>query len=436
MIKRLHRHLTLLFTIATGLILSLVLGTTYFYQFTQNQSHTNSSFRNQFLDLTNKLEQDSSFSDTWLARLESDGQLIIHIEENGDPLFFPGSWSPETDRETLVEMAKKEALKEKVDTSRSPFSFSLLSSSVFSLEGKYHDTYIGSVVVLSTEQGFRSMVLLADTTVQTNSYIFQGLFFLGLEIIGVIALFLVSRFVVGRAVKPVAEYHRKQTEFVAAASHELRSPLAVIQTCAMAITTMPEQAPQMALSIQRESKRAGNLIKNLLLLASADSGTLQAQLESVEADTLLLQLYEAYEPLCQDKGINLKLKLPEDILPEVYGTKHWIYQIISIFVDNAITYGCMMTDDKKSEIIINAKFTKKEVLLSVADHGTGIPTEYKSQVFNRFYQTDPSRKDKEHFGLGLSIANTLAKQMKAHLTVEDTAGGGTTFILHLLRYSE
>lgn len=451
MIKRMHRHLTLLFTVATGLILSLVLGITYFYQFKQNQSNTNLSFRNQFLDLTNKLELDSSFSDTWLARLESDGQLIIHIEENEQPLFFQGSWNPQTDRNTLVQMAKEEALKENVNISQRPFSFSMLTSSIFSLHGEHRDTYIGSAVVMSMEQGFRSMVLLADTTTQTNSYILQGLFFLGLEVLGIISLYLVSRYVVGRAVKPVEDYHRKQTEFVADASHELRSPLAVIQTCATAITTMPEQAPQMALSIRRESKRAGNLIKNLLLLASADSGALQSQIESVEADTILLQIYEAYEPLCQDKGILLKLKLPEELLPEVYGTKYWIYQIISILMDNAIAYGCMTSHDKaveigdsiilnqleskhrKTEIIINAEFTKKEVLLSIADHGPGIPNEHKSQVFNRFYQMDPSRKDKEHFGLGLSIANTLAKQMKANLVVEDTAGGGTTFVLHLLR---
>lgn len=456
MIKRLRRNLTLLFTIATGLILSLVLGTTCFYQFSKNRSNTNLSFRNQFLDLTNKLELDSSFSDTWLARLESEGQLIIHIEENGQPLFFQGSWNPKTNRDSLIRMAKEEALKEKVNTAQRPFSFSKLDSSVFSLRGEHRDTYIGSAVVLSTELGFRSMVLLADTTSQTNSYVFQGLFFLGLEVIGLISLFLVSRYVVGRAVKPVEEYHRKQTEFVAAASHELRSPLAVIQTCATAITTIPEQSPQMALSIQRESKRAGSLIKNLLLLASADSGTLQAQMENVEVDTLLLQIYESYEPLCQNKGIHLKLKLPEELVPEVYGAKHWIYQIIGIFMDNAITYGCMPAGEKviengstvpkhsekkscmrrTNEIIINADFTKKEVLLSVVDHGPGISTEHKSQVFNRFYQMDPSRKDKEHFGLGLSIAGTLAKQMKANLTVEDTAGGGTTFVLHLLRRFE
>lgn len=426
MIQKLQRRLTLLFTGATCLILTLTLGVTCFYQFTQSRSKASSSFQNQLLDLTNKLELDENFSDDWLARLEHTGRLIIHIEENGVPLFFTGSWTPDTDRDTLIQLAKDTALTRQVDTAKRPFSYSM-EKTVFSLKGKKQDTYQAAVVVLSLDKGYRSMVLLADTTKQTRTALLQVLFFLALEFWGVLALYLVSRYVVERAVKPVKEYHQKQTDFVAAASHELRSPLAVIQASASAITAMPEQGPKMAKAIVQECARAGKLIKNLLLLASADSESLAAQMEPVEADDLLLRLFEAYEPLCKDKQILLKLKLPEDFLPQVSGNPLWIYQIVSIFLDNAISYGC----SEESEIIIQADLLGKEAAISVCDHGPGIPEQTKERIFDRFYQADSSRSEKEHFGLGLCIADTLAKQMKARVSIKDTKGGGATFCLFL-----
>ena len=67
----------------------------------------------------------------------------------------------------------------------------------------------------------------------------------------------------------------------------------------------------------------------------------------------------------------------------------------------------------------------------MADHGTGIPDEEKERIFDRFYQSDRSRKEKEHFGLGLSIARELTELQKGKLTVTDTEGGGCTFLLLL-----
>lgn len=228
-----------------------------------------------------------------------------------------------------------------------------------------------------------------------------------------------------KATLPIDVYHKKQNEFIAAASHELRSPLAVMQTSASAIISMPEEAAKMAEFIQRECVRAGNLIKNLLLLSS--EAHLPQEMQPIEIDSLLLQIFENYEPLCDSKGIRLKLELPEEFLPQIQGNYEWIYQILSILLDNAIAHGCTK---EKPVIRLHAELQAKKLSVCVIDHGVGISDSEKAQIFDRFYRTDQSRNEKEHFGLGLSIAKMLAERMALSLEVVDTPGGGSTFQLY------
>ena len=282
--------------------------------------------------------------------------------------------------------------------------------------------------MFSLENRFRSLVLLADMSPTYQSIFFQFIFFLVLEILGTLCLYLVSRFLVKRAIKPVEIYQKKQNEFIASTSHELRSPLAVIQTSAATIKTMPEQTENMADLIERECIRSGNLIKNLLLLSKPDESVLApSSLEEVELDAVLLQLLENYEILCHTKGIRLALKLPSEFLPTIKGNAAWIYQILSIFLDNAIAYGC--TEEESPLITTEAYADTRNVSVSISDHGMGIPDHVKPHIFDRFYKADASRNDKEHAGLGLSIAKMLADRMGLEIKVNDTPGGGVTFEL-------
>jgi signal transduction histidine kinase len=126
------------------------------------------------------------------------------------------------------------------------------------------------------------------------------------------------------------------------------------------------------------------------------------------------------------------LQLPEDLLPEVIGNTGWIYQIITIFLDNAIAYGCEKdAEDGKNLLTMKVDQEKENVRVSVIDHGKGIPDDTKSAIFDRFYREDKSRNKKEHFGLGLSIALMLSRQLHAKLQVKDTPGGGAAFSLSI-----
>lgn len=161
MIKRLRRQLTALFTITTGLILTLVVIGILVISAREFNKKNLDSFQNQILNITSRLQSGSTVSCTWLSRLESDNRLIIHIEDNGRPLLYHGSWTPDTGRDTLIMRAREAAMAERIDPSSRPVSSSLLRSSVFTVTGDSNDTYLGSVLVLPTQTGFQSLTLLA-----------------------------------------------------------------------------------------------------------------------------------------------------------------------------------------------------------------------------------------------------------------------------------
>ena len=231
---------------------------------------------------------------------------------------------------------------------------------------------------------------------------------------------------VGKTLAPLKESKQKQAEFIAAASHELRSPLAVIQASASAIKTSPQDTPAMIENIEKECSRMNTLIKDLLILASADSQKWNLTLELCDGDTLLLDVYEIYQPLCRQNQIPLELKLPDMELPKIRCDRNRIIQILSVLMDNAMSY----TGQGKS-IELEIYLEKKYLCFSVADHGKGIPDPEKEAVFDRFYQQDKSRNQKGHFGLGLPVGKELAKLHKGDLVLKDTPGGGCTFLLKI-----
>ena len=101
-------------------------------------------------------------------------------------------------------------------------------------------------------------------------------------------------------------------------------------------------------------------------------------------------------------------------------------QLMTILTDNASSYS-----PEGSTIAVIVRSDAKHVFIEVEDHGCGISEEDKKRVFDRFYRADKSRNDKSHYGLGLSIAVELVKLHHGKLTVKDTDGGGSTFVLQL-----
>lgn len=150
------------------------------------------------------------------------------------------------------------------------------------------------------------------------------------------------------------------------------------------------------------------------------------RMEPVDADALVIGAHEQFAPLVKARGLRLALDLPEETLPPLWGDAGRLRQLLLVFISNACAYA-----PAGSDVTLRARAEKGWVLLSVEDHGPGVPDAEKAHVFERFYRADKSRTGKEHYGLGLSVAQELAALHGGDILLTDTPGGGATFTLRL-----
>ncbi len=243
-------------------------------------------------------------------------------------------------------------------------------------------------------------------------------------------IIFLSRILTGITVKPTETAMQSQKDFIAAVSHECKAPLAAILSSAEMIESAPDipnTIKEHAQVIDSEVSRMSRLIGDLLLLSSLDAGSWSFHMEEINIDTLLINLYTKYEQICRKKNILLRLNIPDECCPPFYSDSDRLNQIISIFLDNAVSYSL-----PESEISLNASIEKNKLEITMIDHGIGISDKDKPFIFNRFYQCDKSRTQREHFGLGLSIANELISLLGGKIYLRDTPGGGCTFTIALL----
>ncbi len=424
--KQLHKKLTFLYTATTGAILAAVLIGILIFNINETRKTTLQEFQDAMFTLSSRFQYGSTVSGSFMAQMEAKNQLIIHIEENQRPFLYTGSWKSSTDRNILIERAKEAALLEDVNTAVKPVSASLIRSSTFTVSGDFSDSYYGSVLVLPTSKGFQSMTLLKYQPAISSILWKQLPLFLALFCFGIGALFTVSWFFVGKALEPVEKSQERQTRFIAAASHELRSPLAVIESSISAMIAQPKDQNLFLNNIRKECKRLASLVSDMLLLASTDAKTWSLYIEPLDMDTLLIDIYERFTPLCREKGVELELKLPEESLPRIQGDRSRLEQVLTVLVDNALFY----TPSGKS-ITLKAYEKHHRLILEVSDEGCGIPDEIKPHIFERFYKGDSARTDKNHFGLGLSIAKELVLLHHGEIVIRDSESGGSCFMVGL-----
>lgn len=246
-------------------------------------------------------------------------------------------------------------------------------------------------------------------------------------LIVLIAVLFVSVLIIRQAMKPTEETMQSQKNFIAAVSHELKTPLAVLLSATDVIETSPDCTANIRNCVSiigTEISRMARLIQDLLLLSSIDAGNWVFHKSKINVDTLLINLYDKFEIICQKKSIDLQIETLEDCLPPLFSDEDRLSQIISIFLDNAISYS-----PEQTSILLKASVKKNNLAISIIDHGIGISEEDKKHIFDRFYRCDKSRTKKDHYGLGLSIANELVSLLGGKIYLNDTPGGGCTFTI-------
>ena len=428
--KFLRKRLTLLYTITTGLILTVALTVFFLFQVRVTRQKQMEDFYAAWDSICLHLQSDTLLSHSFLAQMETANRSIIYIEENGIPLLYPGSWTPATNRFNLILQVKELAGKEGILTDHAPVSSSSATSTLLTVHGSKKDTYYAMVMVFPYKNGVRSLCFLSCLPSLLESMDKTVGVLLCLNLAGILSFWLVSWHFVGWSLRPVEESRKKQNEFMAAASHELRSPLAVLRSGIAAIQTSPDKQESLLHTLDSECIRMAHLIDDMLLLSLADAQSWKIQPQKIDMDTLLIETYEAFLPFCRQKPLSLHLDLPQDPLPPLIADPERLRQILLILLDNAL---CHTPEGK--EILIQA-YTKPEnhpkfLILQVIDQGCGIPDCIKPYIFDRFYRADTARRDKTHFGLGLSIAKELTALHKGTITIKDNPLGGSCFVVTL-----
>ena len=225
----------------------------------------------------------------------------------------------------------------------------------------------------------------------------------------------------------------RQRRFVADASHELRTPVAVICSKAeMAVLQVfpPEDYVSLFRSIHAEAERLGHLISDLLALARADEGQIHLEQEVVQFDRLVEAVAATVKPLAAEHGVTLEVKTAEPI--GVLGDEARLMQVVLNLLENAIHY----TSDG-GQVLVAVQRQSAQACLVVRDTGIGIAPEHLPYLFDRFYRVDSVRKSTEegNSGLGLAIVDWIVKAHGGSVTVESRVAQGSTFIVLLPMYT-
>lgn len=278
---------------------------------------------------------------------------------------------------------------------------------------------------LDFDYGQRQILVWQDTEPEQAYFLKIGLVFVAIAVVSLAAVTCLSWFVAGKAIVPVQESMDRQEQFVAAASHELRSPLTSIRTGLSLLQVEPGSARHLTL-MSREAERMSRLIDELLILAGGGSLRRNFRPEPIEPDTLLIDFADTMLPQARSRGVHLELELPEDAVPAIRVDADRVRQMLTILTDNALRYA-----PEGSTVHLKLEAAGEGCRFYVSDHGPGIPDSEKQRVFDRFYRGSASRSNPDHFGLGLSVALELAKVHGGEVTVSDTPGGGATFTISL-----
>lgn len=266
------------------------------------------------------------------------------------------------------------------------------------------------------------IIALADITAE-NGIIVRLLASFALCSVGLlVAVFLISLYFANKSIKPVRDAWDKQKQFVADASHELKTPLAAINTNVDVLLGSPEstvgQQSKWLEHIKSEAERLTGLVQNLLFMARID-GDVQVPM----TETNLSDVYESValnmEAVAFEKGKNYSYDIEHGIYAKANAEQ--LTRLCLILVDNAVKYS-----PDGGHVDICLKRVQKEAVLSVSNDGDPIPPEEQKKIFDRFYCSDKARTGNS-YGLGLAMAKDIAAVHHGKLTVESRENEPTRF---------
>ncbi len=265
---------------------------------------------------------------------------------------------------------------------------------------------------------------------QIERQIILGIIIIGS--IGVAGAMIVTLLITRRALVPIREAFATERRFVAAASHELQTPVAIIRASAEILereSLVSADGTTLVKDIIGETDRLGRLVGDMLALASAETGAVTLDLRPVAVEGWFEDVRRRAATVVARGGLRLESSVAGEVSGvEVMGDRDRLDQLILILVDNAIKHS-PPSGVVRLDLAVDRRAETARVL--VADQGPGIPAAELERIFEPFARVPGSQRVKRGAGLGLAIARQLAGRQGADLSVSSPPGNGATFSLSL-----
>ena len=248
-------------------------------------------------------------------------------------------------------------------------------------------------------------------------------------LLGLACFFVISLLLSTLALRPAERSWQQQKQFVADASHELKTPLTVILANAGILLAhsgdMADGQRKWVEYIQAEAQRMKSLVEDLLFLARSDDRRSPLRLQTVSFSDLAWEALLPFESVAFEAGVALDSQITPDL--ELLGDPEQLRRLVAILVDNAVKYA-----GPRGSASLILRPQGDEAVLSVHNTGEPIPPEHLPRLFERFYRTDSDRaRSQGGYGLGLSIAKSIADGHRGRISVSSSAISGTLFTVRL-----
>ena len=253
---------------------------------------------------------------------------------------------------------------------------------------------------------------IKEQTEKANSQVKKILIFSTIAIIiSLIIIYSVSKKIANVIVKPINETLEKQKQFISDASHELKTPLAVIEANADVLENEIGNNKWLTY-IQNETESMDKLINELLVLAKIENVDNVKYYEKINLSEHIETITSMFESIAYEKKIKIVTKIQNDIVLNC--NKQDIEHIVSTLLDNAIKRSI---SEKEVEVVVLQE--KNGVSINVKNCGDPIPKDQQDKIFERFYRIDKARnRDEKRYGLGLAIAKSTVLKYNGKIDVE------------------
>jgi signal transduction histidine kinase len=248
-------------------------------------------------------------------------------------------------------------------------------------------------------------------------------------LLGLLGAALVTIWITGRALVPIRQAFATERRFVADASHEIRTPTAIIRASAEVLQREELVRPEgrdLAEDIVSEADRLGRLVEELLALAASERGTLAVDRRPMDLAEVAAATVRRAGPLAAEQGLVLDGPAGTVPLLPVLADPDRLVQLLLVLLDNAFR-----ASPPGGHVTVSAAPVGRRAQVAVSDQGPGVPADQRERIFEPFARLADRRRQGRGSGLGLAIARRLAVLHGGTLRVEDAPGGGALFVLEI-----